>query len=57
MNDYMIRQGAVDRYQDLVRQADIHRDLKGVAPTRRPRLDALASLGLALAVVLGRVLG
>ena len=56
MNDYMIRQGAIARYEDLVREADTHRGLQGANRGFRPRLESLASLGLALAVVLGGVL-
>lgn len=56
MNDYMIRQGAIARYEGLVREADTHRGLQGTHPGLRPRLDSLASLGLALAVMLGGVL-
>ena len=56
MNDYMIRQGATVRYENLVREADTHRGLRGATAGRRLRLDSLASLGLAIAVVLGGVL-
>lgn len=56
MNDYTIRQDALARYEGLVREADTHRELRGVAAGRSLRLDSLASLSLVLAVAIGRVL-
>lgn len=56
VNDYMIRQDAIARYEGLIKEADTHRQLRGVGARRRLRLDSLASLGLVLAVAIGRVL-
>ncbi|MDP9350945.1 MAG: hypothetical protein M3P51_05325 [Chloroflexota bacterium] len=56
MNDYMIWQDAIARYEGLINEADTHRKLRGVGAGRRLRLDSLASLGLVLAVAIGRVL-
>lgn len=56
MNDYMIRQDAIARYEGLIREADTPRKLRGVVARRGLRLDALASLGLVLVVAIERVL-